>query len=149
MIEFFVPGPPQGKARARTFTTRTGRVRSCTPGKTVADEGAIRSSCRIAANWQKEPYYGKGTPVIIRIDAQYSPPKRLTKREAFMIQHGLRFPTRKPDLDNVLKAVADALNGVAYHDDSQVVEIAARKSFSMEEGVHVTVTSAMEDHITI
>ena len=148
MIEFFVPGPPQGKARARTFTTRTGRVRSCTPGKTVAYEGAIRSSCRIAAGWQKEPYYSKGTPVIIRVVAQYGPPKRLTKAEAFRIQNGLRFPTRKPDIDNVLKAVADALNGVAYHDDSQVVMIEAQKLFSSEEGVRVTVTSAAEENIT-
>ncbi len=148
MIEFFVPGPPQGKARARTFTTRTGRVRSCTPGKTVAYEGAIRSSCRTAAGWQKEPYYPKGTPVIIRVVAQYGPPKRLTKAEAFRIQNGLRFPTRKPDIDNVLKAVADALNGVAYHDDSQVVMIEAQKLFSSEEGVRVTVTSAAEENIT-
>ena len=86
--------------------------------------------------------------MIIRVVAQYGPPKRLTKAEAFRIQNGLRFPTRKPDIDNVLKAVADALNGVAYHDDSQVVMIEAQKLFSSEEGVRVTVTSAAEENIT-
>ena len=48
MIEFFVPGPPQGKARARTFTTMTGRVRSCTPPKTAAYEANFSEAC-----WKK------------------------------------------------------------------------------------------------
>ena len=47
------------------------------------------------------------------------------------MQAGKIFPSRKPDIDNVLKVVLDALNGVAYKDDSRVVAVSARKVYSM------------------
>lgn len=147
MIEFFVPGKPQGKARARTFTLPNGMVRSCTPGKTVAYEGMIRGCYRVAADGRPEPTYSKGTPVRIRITAYYKPPARTTKRELFQIQNGLKFPLRKPDVDNIIKAVADALNGIAYHDDSQVVEVTANKVFADEEGLQISVSSLAEENI--
>lgn len=147
MIEFFVPGPPQGKARARTFTTRTGRVRSCTPAKTAAYEQRIRSHCRVAAAGMREPFFGQGTPIRIILTAYYRPPVKTSKIMLFRMQHGLVLPTRKPDLDNVLKAVADAVNGVAYKDDSQIVEIVAKKLFSSEEGIRVEIGPATEGNI--
>lgn len=39
-------------------------------------------------------------------------------------------PTKKPDSDNILKAVADALNQVAYRDDKQIVDTQVRKFYS-------------------
>jgi Holliday junction resolvase RusA-like endonuclease len=39
-------------------------------------------------------------------------------------------PTRKPDIDNVLKVILDSLNGVAYIDDSKVVEVIGRKRYA-------------------
>ena len=45
-----------------------------------------------------------------------------------------------PDVDNILKIVLDGLNGVAYADDSQVVEAACRKHYDGEkEGLEVRV----------
>ena len=46
------------------------------------------------------------------------------------MQAGTILPSRKPDIDNVLKVVLDALNGVAYKDDSRVVAVTARKIYS-------------------
>ena len=43
---------------------------------------------------------------------------------------GLIHPTKKPDADNIAKIIMDALNGVAYEDDRQVVELIVRKFFS-------------------
>ena len=42
---------------------------------------------------------------------------------------GLKKPTTRPDLDNVIKIVLDALNGHAWHDDGQVIEIHACKKY--------------------
>jgi Holliday junction resolvase RusA-like endonuclease len=47
------------------------------------------------------------------------------------MQAGSVLPSRKPDIDNVLKIVLDALNGVAYKDDSRVVSVSGRKIYSM------------------
>ena len=54
-------------------------------------------------------------------------------------------PTKKPDIDNILKVVADALNGVAYLDDVQVIEVNADKTYSEEEGLLVTVREYVKE----
>ena len=41
--------------------------------------------------------------------------------------NGELLPAKKPDIDNIVKAVLDALNEVAYRDDTQVVELQVRK----------------------
>lgn len=46
---------------------------------------------------------------------------------------------KKPDIDNVVKAVLDALNGVAYRDDTQVIELHVRKSYSEKPRVEVCI----------
>ena len=48
-------------------------------------------------------------------------------------------PSAKPDIDNVIKAVLDALNGIAYKDDARVVELEARKVYGNEPGVAVEI----------
>lgn len=46
---------------------------------------------------------------------------------------------KKPDVDNIVKIVADALNGVAYHDDTQIVSVLAKKVYAASEGLDVIV----------
>ena len=48
-------------------------------------------------------------------------------------------PLKKPDIDNIVKVVADALNGAAYHDDTQIVFTIAKKAYSAVEGLDITV----------
>lgn len=48
-------------------------------------------------------------------------------------------PLKKPDMDNIVKVVADALNGVAYHDDTQIALLSASKIYSDEEGLDIVV----------
>ena len=51
---------------------------------------------------------------------------------------GIKRPTKKPDIDNAIKAIADALNGVAYYDDSQIVYIEATKHYAEKPQTVVT-----------
>jgi Holliday junction resolvase RusA-like endonuclease len=48
------------------------------------------------------------------------------------MREGELLPSKKPDIDNVLKIVLDALNGVAYKDDSKVVSVSGKKIYSDE-----------------
>lgn len=145
MITFSVPGPPHGKARARTVRSKKGESISYTPARTKYYEHQILSAFLFEAGNPKKPVFAKGVPVRIRITAYYKPAARTTKKDMLKIQNGEKFPLRKPDVDNITKAVLDALNKAAYHDDSQVIEITARKFYSVNEGLTVEIGGAAEE----
>jgi Holliday junction resolvase RusA-like endonuclease len=107
-----VRGPLRGKGRPR-FVKATGRT--YTPKETVKAELRIRAAARAE---RVEPLNG---PVRVHVIAVGGVPKSWSKRkrEEALAAH---FDMRKPDGDNVLKLVLDALNGVAWHDDVQVVD---------------------------
>ncbi len=46
---------------------------------------------------------------------------------------------KKPDTDNILKSILDPLNGIAYHDDSQVCKISGLKIYGENPRVEVTI----------
>ena len=136
-VTFHVPGKPQGKARARTFRSPgTGKSISMTPDSTVLYENLIKdqylSQCR-------GMYLERGTPAALRIVARFLPPKSASKKRQREMLEGRELPLKKPDIDNIVKVVADALNGVAYHDDTQVAYVAAKKCYSAMEGLNITV----------
>lgn len=56
-----------------------------------------------------------------------------------MLNHA-EYPLKKPDVDNVAKIILDALNGIAYRDDKQVVTLIVKKSYAGESGVGVTIS---------
>lgn len=99
------------KRRAR-YSARNGTVRAYTDAATKAEERAV------AAAYKGAKYE---CPVRLRVDVFRALPKSKPRRVANEPD------VLKPDLDNVVKAIMDGLNGVAYIDDSQVVEIVARK----------------------
>ena len=71
--------------------------------------------------------------------AKFLPPKSTSKiKHAEMLCGSLK-PLKKPDVDNIVKVVADALNGVAYHDDTQIVSVSAKKVYAASEGLDVIV----------
>lgn len=100
-IAFQIPGPPVGKGRPRAALLRNRRgIVLYTPARTRAYEQTIRSEFSRAYPDMK-PWLG---PVSILVKAY------------------VRTPAARPDGSNILKAVEDALNGLAYKDDSQVVD---------------------------
>ena len=129
-FRFQVGGKPQGKARPRV--TRSGRA--YTPKKTERAEMGVAWSARDAG---VRPIDG---PVALEIVAIYEVPKSVSqrKRQAMLGE----FRPVKPDADNVLKLVADALNGIAYGDDNQIVSTAVWKIYGAESRVIITVRSA-------
>lgn len=132
MIFYFeVPGKPQGKARARTFyNPRIGKSQSITPEKTALYE-----------NWIKQCFISKyqnlkinqGNPLIIYIDAYFEIPKSINKKNRQQMIDREIMPCKKPDLDNIAKVVCDALNKLAYHDDSQIISLRLNKYYTKNE----------------
>ena len=117
-----IPGAPIGKGRPRA-TTMGGHVRLYTPKRTADWE---RSSALIMRNaWMSAPSedYCK-----LEVVAVFPRPKRLLRKKdpEERMWHG-----SKPDIDNVVKSVADSLvmAGV-IRDDTQVVELSARKVYA-------------------
>ena len=78
-------------------------------------------------------------PIGIRIRAVYPIPKSATKKKKAEMATGAILPTKKPDLDNVKKAILDGLNGVLFKDDAQVVYLEARKVYGDNPRVDVRV----------
>ncbi|MGN8831161.1 RusA family crossover junction endodeoxyribonuclease [Selenomonas montiformis] len=131
MIQFFVPGQPKGKGRPR-FDPRSKRA--YTPQKSAEYERYISMCCR-----RKGGPARMSGPLGVEIDARFAIPKQTTKKMRAQMDAGAVQPCKRPDIDNVVKSVLDALNGVAYEDDKQVVRMIARKRYSECPGVMVTV----------
>lgn len=137
-MTFTIPGAPVGKGRPRM--TKTGHV--YTPQATLDYEELVRTSYLAAAHGEPIP---AGHPVAVQIMAYYPLRKKETKKNRAAKLDGTQRPTLKPDCDNLIKAVLDALNGLAYHDDAQVVELYINKAYSEEPRVWVQIEEVGED----
>lgn len=137
MTRFEVPGKPQGKGRPRAARTG-GYVRMYTPERTREYEGYIRS-CYMAA---RGGYYDGA--VSVSITAVYGVPKEYSRARQMQALMGRLMPQTKPDIDNICKAVCDALNGLAYGDDRQITELAVNKRYGIEPKLIITVREAEE-----
>lgn len=130
MLAFTVPGTPVAKGRPR-ISTRGGFARAFTPAKTVAYEGLIALAAQDAMKGA-EPFHG---PVCVTVTATFPIPASWSrKKQAAALWH-----TGRPDGDNLLKAVGDGLNGVAFKDDSQVASARVIKRYGSVPGLTVEV----------
>lgn len=137
IVQFTVPGAPQGKGRPRVGKVR-GQARMFTPEKTAAYEGLIAHAAHVAMGGR--PLLEGPVDVTLRIDCPV--PASWSKRKQAQALAGEIRPTTKPDVDNVLKAVADGLNGVAWRDDVQVVSVVMRKAYAATPCVRVSIGPA-------
>lgn len=125
---FIVLGEPVAKGRPRF--TRTGKA--YTPKKTKDYEKKVRETYEKGGY----PYFGR-SPVRMEVKVFMAAPKSTSKKKLQMMKNGFIRPIKKPDLTNIVKSIEDGLNGVAYEDDSQIVEMNAEKYYS--EIPHVSV----------
>jgi len=129
MIEFKIPGVPVGKARPRM--SRSGHV--YTPQKTKDAEALVQ----FYAQTHCPPVTG---PVTLRMVFGMPIPKSYTKKQRTSIDAGILHPCKTPDIDNLIKLILDGLNGIAYVDDKQVIEISAVKYYADVPGTTVLIT---------
>lgn len=132
-----IAGEPQAKGRARIGRLANGRAMAFTPQKTRMYEAMIRHEAQVVM--QSAGVLPIEGPVRLEVEAQFGIPKSATKRLAADAIAQRVFPLKRPDLDNTVKAALDALNTVAFRDDAQVVEIVARKVYSQQPCLIVTV----------
>lgn len=113
-VTFHVPGKLQGKARARTvYNAHLKHCVSYTPENDLLYENLIKTMYMQASDGIR---FEKETPVTLRIIARFEPPKSASKKRQQQMLSGDIPPLKKPDIDNIVKVVADALNGAAYHE---------------------------------
>lgn len=68
----------------------------------------------------------------MKIVALFEIPKSFTKKQRADIENGLLYPTKRPDVDNLAKVVCDALNDVAYKDDTQIIDLHILKFYTTQ-----------------
>lgn len=134
-MKFKIPGEPQGKARARTYMdARTRRMKSITPRGTKLYENLVKMNYLEAAEKQEFKGFFNKEPIEINILAIYPIPASKSKKIKREMEFGNILPTKKPDADNIAKAICDALNEIAYHDDAQICRLSVSKRYQAVEG---------------
>ena len=133
---FTIPGEPVGKGRPRV-TVRGGHAHGYTPAKTAQYERAVRQAYNLS-------YYGADaltTPVELQITAYMPIPESWPRSKKAAALAEVIKPTVKPDGSNILKCIEDALNGLAYQDDKQIVKGTFKKLYGAWPHVDVEIWS--------
>lgn len=133
MIRITLDGAPVGKGRAR-FTSAGGFGRAYTPAKTRAYEAALSTVARKVMDGA-EPISG---PISLFVQARVAIPASWSKAKKQSARTGLIMPTSKPDWDNYGK-ITDALNGIVWIDDSQIVRGSVVKFYADDPALVVEV----------
>ena len=136
-VRFTLAGEPQGKGRARAFR-RGNFIGHYTPDKTRSYEGMVR----FAAQQAMEGRLPFTDPVAVSMTVSCAVPKSYSRSKTAAALRGAIRPAKKPDLDNIIKAFTDAMNGVVYADDSQIVEMRATKFYADHAAVAVSIEVA-------
>ena len=116
-LRIFIAMEPRGKQRPRIVSRKNcPHPIAITPDQTVNAENRVQG--HVQGEWQRPPLEG---PLQVCITVRILKPKSKPKKACW--------PTSKPDADNYAKLVLDALNGVLWRDDSQVVRLFVEKAY--------------------
>lgn len=140
-VRFEIPGEPTGKGRPRF--SKFGGPRS--PEKTVLYENLIKTCYSAQCH---DFMFEQGKQLDVRIIAYYTIPQSISKKRRQRMLDKIERPLKKPDADNVVKVVLDALNKIAYYDDTQVVDLQIRRFYGENPRTIVTIediTPEMEE----
>lgn len=139
-MQIVVFGAPMGKERPRASMIG-GHARIYTPKKTQSYES------RFAYAWS-EKYSNEAltrAPIKVTVRAVFPLSKGDYKKDGTPTKSGFRKlsgdekPSKRPDIDNICKAVLDGLNGVAFADDSQITLLIATKEYGESPRVEVEI----------
>lgn len=119
-MTFTVLGPPSTKGSTRSFMSKAGKLVTVADAKSLpAWTQAVGWAARAAGVTLVKKPHGVGVYVVFEFVRPSS-----AKRRAY--------PSVKPDADKMLRALLDALTGVAYEDDAQVVSARVSKRYGSE-----------------
>lgn len=130
-VSFTVYGEPVPWKRPR-FNGKT---------KHVFEDSKIREYKEQVVKAYKESggrYFDKDVPLIVDIDFYMGVPKSLSHNKQLDLIADHR-PTKRPDLDNLYKGITDALNRVAYYDDSQIISTFTAKYWSAKPRTEIVI----------
>ena len=132
IYEFEVPGKVIGKGRPR-LNSYTGVV--YTPTRTKDYESLVEQYFLL-----KYPRFKilEGR-IKVNIIAYFSIPKTKKKTEINEMLDNNISPTKKPDIDNIVKVVLDSMNKFAFRDDNQITKLEVEKKYALEDKVYVKI----------
>ena len=125
VVTFTVPGSPVAKGRARAFK-RGNHIGHYTPATTANYENLVKL---VAVDGMKGKQIITGS-ASVTLDLFFQIPGSWSKKKKVAALNGDIRPTVKPDIDNICKALCDAVNGIVWQDDKQVVEMVIGKYYS-------------------
>ena len=142
MVHFTIKGEIKTKQRPRA-TIIGGHARVYSSKDTIMYENYVKSE------YQRQCAYYLGTePLKATIIAYFLPSNELAKYGE-NVKHVACMKNK--DLDNIAKTILDALNGIAYEDDKQIVELHCEKYYTSgnTEYVEVKIETLVDDFITL
>lgn len=132
MIAFTVPGAPVAKGRPRACI-RSGKVATYTPDNTARYENLVK----LAAREAMKGFVLIGGAVALEVKVFLAVPASWSKKKQAEAVAGTVRPSGRPDADNLLKSVADGMNGVVFADDAQVTSCLVQKRYDTSPRVEV------------
>jgi Holliday junction resolvase RusA-like endonuclease len=140
IFTFEIPGPcvPKGAPRAHVII-KNGKPKARIH-KDAKTEKWIKhvSTVAFAKFHPRKPWNGP-VALIIEVYRRLLVEHENSARKRSDAINGRFLPITKPDLDNYCKGIADALSGVVYIDDAQIVTLMMTKRYSLSEKTIVTV----------
>lgn len=143
-IKFTIPGEPCAQGRPR-FSTLGGYVKAIDPAKSRNQKAFVKYLATTAAKQQGWTY--TDLPLYVEIIAYMGIPKSKPKKWRTAAIRGQERPTKKPDVDNLFKLVTDALSGVIYADDKQIVSCRVQKWYSEEPRTEVKIAEVIDNAV--
>lgn len=143
MIQFTIKGEIKTKQRPRA-TVIGGHARVYSSKDTIMYENYVKSEYQRQCAY----YFNGNEPLKATITAYFLPSNELAK-----YGQDVKYVAcmKNKDLDNIAKTILDALNGIAYEDDKQIVELHVEKYYTSEptEYVEVKIETLVDDFITL
>jgi Holliday junction resolvase RusA-like endonuclease len=143
MIQFTVYGEPVAQGRPRA-TTINGHIRMYDPKKS----SDFKNYVRLVASEHRPDKLLEG-PISLTVKVYKKTLKSFSKKKIAAAESGQLRPTSKPDVDNYVKGVKDALKNVIWKDDSQVVDLHISKWYSETPRIEVTIVPLEEQQQTL
>ena len=125
MIVFTIPGTPVGKGRPK-FARRGAFVTTYTPEKTASYENLVKVKAEEAMVGRELIAGAVAVTILLFI----TPPASWSNKKMLQALNHEILPTTKPDIDNVIKGIFDAMNEIVWNDDKQVVDVTIRKRYA-------------------